>query len=65
MKYPINASIVLIQLKADSEAVAYVAYGEEGDVTQKEVRYRLGTMPDAIDLQMWMQMAAARVCDAL
>lgn len=66
MKYPITASVILVQLDADSDAVAYVAYGPEGDkAKQVRVELRLGTMSDASDLEMWMQMAAARVCDGL
>lgn len=66
MKYPITASVILVQLDADSAVTAYVAYGSEGDKsTQVRREVSLGNLPDATDLTMWAQMAAASVCDAL
>ena len=66
MKYPISASIILCQLDETDEVHAYVAYGP-ADNHQKTTRLelKLGTLPDATDLTMWMQMAAATICDAL
>jgi len=66
MRYPITASIILVQLDPEHEAVAYVAYGPEGEkAKQTRVELKLTNMGDATDLDMWMQMAAARVCDGL
>lgn len=66
MKYPITASIILVQLDADSEVHAYVAYdAKDGKTTAVRVELKLGTLPDASDMDMWMQMAAASVCDGL
>lgn len=66
MNHPMTASIIFVQLEEGSEVVAYVAYGPSGD-KQKTVRVelQLGTMSDATDMQMWMQMCAASVCDEL
>lgn len=64
MNYPLTASIIFVQLDADSDAIAYVAYDRKGDAgftVRKELK--LGTLSDASDMQMWMQMAAASVCD--
>lgn len=66
MQYPISASITLVQLDAEDEVHAWVSYGETasrgGSV---HVELKLGTLSDAVDRLMWMQMAAASVCDAL
>lgn len=66
MKHPITASIILVQLDEDDSVTAYVAY-EMGPEKDQRVRLelRLGTMEDATDMQMWMQMVSASVCDAL
>lgn len=66
MKYPLTASVILVQLDADSDVVAYVAYDQKGDdgFTVRQ-EFKLGSLPDASDMQMWIQMAAASVCDAL
>lgn len=66
MQYPITASVIFVQLHEDSDVTAHVRYeaGRDGGTTVK-ADYKLGTLPDAVDLQMWMQMAAASVCDAL
>lgn len=66
MKYPITASITLVQTDAEADVYAYVGYGYAGDkahAIRQEIN--LGPLPDAVDLQMWMQMAAASVCDAI
>nr|CRY97156.1 hypothetical protein [uncultured prokaryote] len=66
MKYPMTASVILVQLDADSDVVAYVAYqAEGGEEKTTRVELKLGNLPDASDTDMWMQMATASVCDAL
>jgi hypothetical protein len=59
-------SIIVVQLDGDTEATAYVSYGEQvpgGKQVRKEIT--LPQMDEATDLDMWAQMAAARACDAL
>lgn len=66
MQFPITANITLIQLSPDDQVHAYVTWAVEGDVRNRSTQeFRLGTLPDAVDTDMWMQMAAASVCDAL
>lgn len=66
MQYPITASIILVQIEEDADVHAYVDYGPSKDRPNRmRVDLNLGTLPDAVDIQMWMQMAAASVCDGL
>ena len=66
MKHPMTASITLVQLDPDSAVHAYVAYQAEGGADKTtRVELKLGNLADATDALMWMQMAAASVCDAL
>ena len=66
MKYPMTASIIVVQLDPESDVVAYVTYGAKGGVTSEHRReLKLGTLSDAVDVQMWMQMMTATVCDLL
>lgn len=66
MQYPISASVIFVQMADNDEVSAYVAYGPAGNL-QKTVRVelKLGTLSDATDVLMWMQMAAASLCDGL
>lgn len=66
MQYPITATIILVQTTEDAEVRAYVDYGPSKDRPHRtHVELNIGTLPDAVDMQMWMQMAAASVCDGL
>ena len=66
MKYPMTASITLVQLDPESEVYAYVGYQAEGGADKTtRVELKLSNLADATDALMWMQMAAASVCDAL
>ena len=66
MKYPITASIIIVQLDPEHEATAYVAYGRElPGAKQTRLELKLTDLSDATDLEMWIQMATARVCDGL
>lgn len=66
MRYPMTASIILVQLDDSDSVKAYVRYGVSGDKEHTvSVDLTLSDMADAIDPQMWIQMCAASVCDAL
>jgi len=66
MKYPMTASVILVQLDENDPVTAYVAFGPNGDKSKTtRVELKLGTLSDATDPLMWMQMAAASVCDGL
>lgn len=66
MQFPMNASIILVQLDSSDSVTAYVAYGPNGHKSKTtRVELKIGTMSDASDPEMWMQMCAASVCDAL
>lgn len=66
MKTPRSMSIIVVQLDEDEVPVAYVRYEDgprPGNSVSLEVK--LDQVQDATDMQMWAQMVAARVCDAL
>lgn len=66
MKNPRSMSIIIVDLQDGWEPSAYVTYEEQGEGgTRTSVQLKLDLLDDATDIQMWAQMAAARVCDAL
>lgn len=66
MKYPMSMIIIVTQLDEDGRANAAVSYEDQGNPsTRVKVELELQPLTDATDPQMWAQMAAARVCDAL
>ena len=66
MQYPMTASVILVQLDEDADVVAYVGYPDESKTRPgKRVELKLPNPSDAADRDMWMQMVAAMLCDAL
>jgi hypothetical protein len=66
MKYPIVASITVVQISPNHSAHAWVTVETERGKTQSiKTELDLGNLPDATDPVMWSQMVAASVCDAL
>lgn len=66
MKYPVSMSIIVVDMGNDMPPSAQVTYGHaNGSEPYHTVKFDLDRMDDATDIQMWAQMAAARVCDGL
>lgn len=66
MKYPMTASIIIVQTDPEHPAVAYVGYtGRDSGRQDIRMEIELDGLDEATDPQMWLQMAAARVCDAV
>lgn len=66
MQFPMSMSIIIVDLGDGFPPEAMVVVrSKDSDITQIRSRVELGDLSDATDPQMWAQMAAARVCDAL
>jgi hypothetical protein len=66
IRYPITASVTLVQLDETDQVHAYVHCdpGNDGKDSYR-LEFKLGNMSDAVDFKMWMQMMSAKLCDAL
>ena len=66
IRFPITASVTFVQLSPDDQIHAYVHCdpGNDGKFSYR-MEFKLGDQADAIDFKMWMQMTAAKLCDAL
>lgn len=66
IRYPITASMTFVQLNEDDQVHVYV-HADPGNDGKDSYRleFKLGDNADATDFGMWMQMAAAKICDAL
>lgn len=66
IRFPITASVTLVQLDEDDQIHAYVHCdpGNDGKDSYR-LEFQLGNNEDATDFKMWMQMMAAKLCDAL
>ena len=66
IRYPITASVTFVQLDEHDGVHAYVHCdpGNDGKSSMR-MEFNLGDMADAADFKMWMQMTAAKLCDAL
>ena len=66
MDQPISMSIIVVDMRNGFPPSAQVTYGHaDGQAPYHTVKFDLDAMDDATDLQMWAQMAAARVCDGI
>ena len=66
MKYPLTMSVIIVQLSPSSPASAMVTIRQDGGKAKLLTKeFDLGNLPDATDVAMWSQMAAASVCDGL
>ena len=66
MKFPMSMSIIVVQMDEESDAIAYVSYGRNGEGDKAtRVEFPMGNVPDAVDPLMWAQMCTALVCDGI
>jgi len=66
MEHPVSMSIIVVDMGTGFPPSAQVTYGHaNGTEPYHTVKFDLEPMDDATDIQMWAQMAAARVCDRL
>ena len=66
MKYPCSMSVIVVQRTEDEAPYVPVLYDDDREAEGRVFRTMyLPLTADATDAQMWAQMMAARVCDAL
>ena len=61
-----SACFTIVQLQSgDAEFSGSYSIRDSGEDEAHSVRFSLGDLPDATDLQMWVQMALATACDGI